>query len=296
MRALITGKEGFVGQYLAELLKSKGIRVYGFDMRHGQDLRNYEQVRNTLDKIRPDLIFHLAAQAYVPESFTNPARTFEINIIGSLNILEAVKNLGISTRIQMAGTSEEYGSARKNSELDLPEPKSPYAISKLAMDHLGKWYSDTYGMNVVTTRAFNHTGAGRGEMYAESSFAKQIAQIEASKKPGVLNHGNLESIRNYTDVRDIVEGYYQAIFLPPGTYNICSGQNLTMHEILRRLLSFTDAEIKLRADPARMRKSDFSFARPSAKKFKDLTDWKPKYKINDTLLDILNYWRERVHQ
>jgi GDP-4-dehydro-6-deoxy-D-mannose reductase len=294
MKALITGREGFVGRYLNMELRQRGIDTISFDLKHGQDLRNAEQLRNTIDKVRPDYIYHLAAQAYVPESFTNPARAFEINTIGSLNLLEAVRQVGLNTRILLAGTSEEYGSATQNTESDLPKPKSPYAIAKLAMDYLGRWYAETYGMNVVVTRAFNHTGAGRGEQYAESSFAKQIALIEAGKQE-YLSHGNLESIRNYTDVRDTVKAYIAAIDLRSDVYNVCSEQNLSMQEILDELSKLAKVEIITKQDPSRMRPSDFSFAKPSAAKLQELTEWKAEIPIKKTLNEILNYWRQRVN-
>lgn len=207
MKALVLGSAGFVGQHLTKLLLEEGIEVKGFNLRDGQNILDYEFVRNTLDVERPDYIFHLAAQAFVPESFNNPKRAFEVNTIGSLNLLEAVRQLGIITKIHLAGTSEEYGDAQygkgKITEETLPNPLSPYAISKLAMDHLGRLYAKAYGLQVVVTRGFNHAGPGRGEMYAESSFAKKIVEVELGRAK-VVEHGNLESIRNYTDVRDIV--------------------------------------------------------------------------------------------
>ena len=210
MKALITGSKGFVGSHLKKHLEDEGWEVHGFNLRDGQDLNNYEHVRQAIDVLRPDVVFHLAAQAYVPESFTSPKRTFELNTIGSLNLLEAVKQLGVKTRIHMAGTSEEYGDSAYGdgfiTEETLPNPLSPYAISKLAMDKLGCLYAKSYNLDVVITRAFNHTGPGRGEMYAESSFAKQIVEIENGKRQ-FLEHGNLSSVRNYTDVRDIARAY-----------------------------------------------------------------------------------------
>ena len=297
MKALVTGSRGFVGKYLTALLEDGGIEVIHYNIRDGFNIMNYEQLRNTLDIHRPDYVFHLAAQAFVPESFHDPARTFQVNTIGSVNILEAVKNLGLSTRIHFAGTSEEYGDTEYSdgeiTELDLPTPKSPYAISKLAMNHMAMLYARSYRMPVVVTRAFNHTGPGRGEMYAESSFAKQIAEFEIGKRD-VIEHGNLESKRNYTDVRDIVRAYATAIELPSGVYNVCSSTNVKMQSILDGLVSLSKADIKTRVNPALYRPSDFSFKEPSAKKFCDLTNWRPEITLGDTLEDLLNYWREKL--
>ena len=287
-KILITGDTGFVGGHLKAHLKDH--EVYGFNIRNGQNILDYEQVRNALDIIRPQQIFHLAAQAYVPESFANPIRTFEINTIGSLNLLEAIRQLGIKTRLMLAGTSEEYGGGDVTEESML-EPQSPYAISKMAMDYLGRLYAKSYGIPVVVTRAFNHAGPGRGEMYAESSFAKQIVEVEQGKRKFV-EHGNLESVRNYTDVRDIVRAYGLVIDLPPGVYNICSEQNVTMQEIMDTLIKNAKKPIPTRASKALFRPSDFSFKKPNCSKFKRLTGWKPKISLDQTMKDLLEQWRE----
>ena len=293
---IVTGSEGFVAKHLVKHLEQAGWEVHGFNLRDGQDIRDFETVRNQIDIIRPTVIFHLAAQAYVPESFANPARTFEVNTIGSLNILEAIRQLGVKTKVHLAGTSEEYGDAQYGegiiTEEALPNPLSPYAISKLAMDHLGRLYAKSYGMHVVVTRAFNHAGPGRGEMYAESAFAKQIVEIERGTREFV-EHGNLESIRNYTDVRDIVRAYEMAIDLPTGIYNICSNQSVTMQEIMDMLVKHAKVNIETKVNPALYRPADFSFKIPSCEKFTSLTGWEPEYKLEQTMADVLQTWRDR---
>jgi GDP-4-dehydro-6-deoxy-D-mannose reductase len=297
MKATVTGGRGFVGSYLVEHLEELGWHVDIFGLSNGEDIRNFEQVRNYLDNYRPDAIFHLAAQAYVPESFVNPQRTFEVNTMGSLNILEAVRQLGIKTKIHLAGTSEEYGDSQYGegvtTELTLPNPLSPYAISKLAMDHLGRLYSKSYGLHVVTTRAFNHAGPGRGEMYAESAFAKQIVEVELGRRK-VVEHGNLDSVRNYTDVRDIVRAYVLAIDLEPGVYNICSDSNVTMQSIMNMLVRQAKCKVKTKVNPALYRPADFSFKEPSCEKFKELTGWEPIISLRKTMADILEDWRKRL--
>lgn len=296
-KALVTGSAGFVGQHLAQHLINEGWEVEGFNLRNGQNLLDYEYVRNALDITRPDAIFHLAAQAYVPESFDNPTRTFEVNTLGSLNILEAVRQLGIKTHIHLAGTSEEYGDAQYGdgiiTEEALPNPLSPYAISKLAMDHLGRLYAKSYGLHVVVTRAFNHAGPGRGEMYAESSFAKQIVEVELGRREKV-EHGNLGSVRNYTDVRDIVRAYALAVDLPSGVYNICSDQSVTMQEIMDMLIGHAKVPIETEVNQALYRPADFSFKIPSCEKFKKLTGWSPEYKLEQTMADVLQTWRNKL--
>ena len=294
MRCLVTGDKGFVGRHLVRLLKSQGHDVFGFDLKCGEDLRNYEDVRKAIDDCRPDKIFHLAAIAYVPESFLDPRRAIETNTIGSLNILEAVRNLGLKTKIHLCGSSEEYGDIEGDytDEQTLPNPLSPYSIGKIGMDYFGQLYAQSYGMSVVITRTFNHTGPGRGEMYAESAWAKQIVEIEQGRRT-VLRHGDLKPERNYTDVRDIVRAYTIAIDLPNGVYNICSDQNVTMQEVLDILKKKAKCPIYTMQDSNLMRPADFSFKAPSSKKFREQTGWEHTILLDQTLGDLLEYWRKR---
>lgn len=299
MKILVTGSNGFVGQHLGVYLSDQGHELHPFDVKNGeyQDLTNYECVRRAIDIVRPDKIFHLAALTYVPESFLDARRAFELNTLGTLNLLEAVRSIGLKTKIHLAGTSEEYGdtsgATEPITEMSTPNPQSPYAIAKLAMDHLGRLYAKAYNMNVVITRAYNHCGPGRGEEFAESAFAKQVVEIERGQRDKLL-HGNLESVRNYTDVRDIVRAYALAIDLPSGVYNICSNRNVTMQEMLDILKNKSNKKIVSEVDKNLYRPADFSFKKPSCEKFTKLTGWTPEIKLEDTLEDILNYWRERL--
>ena len=294
-RVLITGRSGFVGRHLENALNVQRAEIFGFDRQQGGNVLDYEQLRTFLDESRPDYIYHLAAQAYVPESFVDPRRAIMTNTVGSINLLEAVKNLGIKPKILLVGTSEEYGdvSSSKITEKTIPNPRSPYAISKLAMDHMGRLYAESYGLHIVVSRAFNHTGPGRGEMYAESSFAKQIVEIELGKRE-FLEHGNLDSVRNYTDVRDVVGAYTMAINLEPDVYNICSNQNVKMKEVLDILISLANVPIKTKVSKSLYRPSDFSFAKPSSAKFRKLTGWKPKLPIEHTMGSLIDYWRRHL--
>lgn len=292
IKYLVTGSRGFVGSHLVHYLEEQGHNVHGFDLKNGQDFRKYEDIRLAIDTIRPDGIFHIGALAYVPESFLDPIRAIETNTIGSLNILTAVRNIGLKTKIHFCGSSEEYGdSPALVTEDSLPDPLSPYAVSKLSMDYLGQFYAKAYNMNVVITRTFNHTGPGRGEQYAESAWAKQIVEIERGYRETLL-HGNLDSIRNYTDVRDIVRAYSMAINLPSGVYNICSDVNITMRAVLDLLLMGSASDIQTEQDPQLLRPADFSFNEPSCEKFTNLTGWKPEIELSQTLSDLLGYWRE----
>jgi len=250
--------------------------------------------------VRPDYVFHLAAQSFVPASWTSPAATFEINVVGSCNLFEAIRAAKIDPIIQIACSSEEYGLVKKD-EVPIKEtnplrPLSPYGVSKLAMDFMGYQYFQSYGMRIIRTRAFNHTGPRRGEVFVCSSFAKQIAEIEAGIKKPILLVGNLEAIRDFTDVRDMVKAYWLAVLKgkPGEVYNIASGRGVKISWVLDKLLSFSKVKITVKKDPARMRPSDVPILIGEAKKFRKQTGWEPKIKLEQTLKDILNYWRKRV--
>jgi GDP-4-dehydro-6-deoxy-D-mannose reductase len=316
MKVLITGITGFAGSYLAEYLISKNCEVFGTirwrskteNIHHLKgkitliecDIRDASSVKKTIKNILPDRIFHLAAQSFVVTSWAAPAETLLTNIIGELNIFEAVRELNINPLIHIAGSSEEYGLVYPE-ELPIKEenplrPLSPYAVSKVAQDLLAYQYYKSYKLNIIRTRAFNHSGPRRGEVFVDSNFAKQIAEIEKKKREPVIYVGNLEAKRDFTDVRDIVKGYYLA--LEKGeigeVYNICSGKFYSIREVLEMLLNLTDVEIKIEIDKERLRPSDVPFLLGDYTKFHKKTGWKPEIPYEKTLLDMLNYWRERV--
>lgn len=307
MKALITGSTGFVGRHLTKELEDNGYEVMGVD-RFGRRLKSfemnvldYEAVRSTLEKYRPDVIYHLAAIAYVPASWQDPHLVFKVNTLGSLNLFNAVRSTGFDIKIHIAGSSEEYGLVEKD-ELPITEdnplrPLSPYAVSKIAMDMLGYQYFKSYGLKIYRTRAFNHEGYGRGPAYMTSTFAKQIAEIEADLKPPVLKHGNLTAKRDITDVRDMVVAYRLATekCKPGEVYNIGSGKTYSVRKVLDTLLSMSTRKIKLELDPERMRPSDVPVLQCDPTKFQKATGWRPKYKLEDTLEESLRYWRERTN-
>jgi GDP-4-dehydro-6-deoxy-D-mannose reductase len=264
------------------------------------DIKDMTSVHEVVKSFKPDRIFHLAAQSFVPASWSAPAETLSTNIIGEVNIFESVRDLGLNTTIQIAGSSEEYGLVKPDevpiTEANPLRPLSPYGVSKVAQDLLGYQYFKSYGMNIVRTRAFNHTGPRRGEVFVCSTFAKQIAEIEKGKKGKILKVGNLEAQRDFTDVRDIVKAYWLAAEKcdPGEVYNICSGEPRTIQSILDTLLSFTKAKVDIKKDPSRMRPSDVPILKGDFSKFSKKTGWKPEIPFEKTLKDILNYWRERV--
>ncbi len=315
-KALITGITGFVGSHMAEYLLKQGLEVHGIlrwrskmeniqDIKkdlilHEADLLDAHSLYTIIEKIKPDYIFHLAAQSFVKSSWASPANTIEINMVGSCNLFEAVKKTGIDTIIQIACSSEEYGLVYPEEtpmkETNPLRPLSPYAVSKLGMDYLGYQYFASYGLKVIRTRGFNHTGPRRGDVFAESTFAKQIAEIEKGIKEPIVYVGNLEAQRDYTDVRDMVAGYYLAVTkcTPGEVYNICQGKTWKIKWVLDYLLSQSKVKIEVKEDPERMRPSDVEILLGDNSKFVKETGWKPEIAIEQTLTDLLNYWRERV--
>ena len=316
-KVLITGITGFVGSHLAEfLLRRNDVKVYGIirwrskteNIDHIKDklklyecdIRDASSVRKVIGAIKPDIIFHLSAQSFVPASWNAPAETLITNIIGELNVFEACRNLKINPHIQIAGSSEEYGMVYKN-ELPVKEtnplrPLSPYAVSKVGQDLLGYQYFMSYKMNIIRTRGFNHTGPRRGDVFAESNFAKQIALIEKGVQKPVIYVGNLEAKRDYTDVRDMVEAYWLSVkkCKPGVVYNICSGKAYSIGSVLDILLSFSNAKVKIKRDPARMRPSDVPLLVGNNSKFVKQTGWAPKTAFKKTLKDLLEYWRKKI--
>jgi len=314
--ALITGITGFVGSHMAELLLSKGFKVHGLcrwrsrteNIDHIKskihlvegDLLDAHSLQQLMMDVRPTHIFHLAAQSFVPASWTSPAVTLEINVVGSCNLFEAVRAAQLNPLIQIACSSEEYGLV-KPEEVPIKEtnplrPLSPYGVSKVAMDYLGYQYFKSYNMRIVRTRGFNHTGPRRGDVFAESTFAKQIAEIEKGTAEPVISVGNLEAKRDYTDVRDMVKGYFLAAEKgsPGEVYNICSGRARKINEVLQTLLSFSKVKVEIRQDPARMRPSDVPILLGDSTKFRRRTGWKNAISFEQTMEDLLNYWREKI--
>ncbi|MCJ7740819.1 GDP-mannose 4,6-dehydratase, partial [Candidatus Microgenomates bacterium] len=233
-------------------------------------------------------------------SWASPSNTLEVNIIGSVHLFEAVNKSGLDTVIQIACSSEEYGKVLSN-ELPIKEtnplrPLSPYAVSKLAMDYLGYQYHESYGVKIIRTRGFNHTGPRRGDVFSESTFAKQIAEIEKGKREPVVYVGNLNAVRDYTDVRDMVRAYYLSVkkCIAGEVYNISTGKGWKISDVLDMLLSMSKSKIKIREDKERMRPSDVEVLIGDSTKFRKQTGWKPEIAFTKTLTDLLDYWRERV--
>tara|TARA_R110000824_G_scaffold139029_2_gene303992 strand:- start:249 stop:1262 length:1014 start_codon:yes stop_codon:yes gene_type:complete len=324
-RALITGVAGMVGSHLADfLLENTDWEIYGF-CRWNDNLENIEHLStriNNKDRVhlvygdlndlaslietmnisKPDYIFHLAAQSYPKTSFDSPLDTLNTNIIGTAKVLEAVRKTDYDPHIHVCASSEVYGRVPKEflpiGEETNFHPASPYAISKIGTDLIGRYYAEAYGMKVMTTRMFTHTGPRRGDVFAESTFAKQIAMIEAGLIEPVLKVGNLGSLRTWSDVRDAVRAYYMLVTINPISgeyYNIGGNYSCTVGETLEYLIKKSKVKnIKIETDPARLRPIDADLQVPDTTKFTKHTGWKPEISFEKTMNDLLNYWRGKI--
>ncbi len=330
-RALITGVTGMVGSHLADfLLENTDWDVYGacrwrspldnvshlLDRANRKDrvffeyadLNDAVSLVKIVEKVRPDYIFHLAAQSYPQTSFDSPIDTLGTNILGTSRLLEAVRIAGLDPVIHVCASSEVFGKIppEKKPATGIHEecpfhPASPYAISKVGTDLLGRYYAEAYGMKVMTTRMFTHTGPRRGDVFHESTFAKQIAMIEEGMIEPVVKVGNLKSLRTYADVRDAVRAYYMLVTVDPipgEYYNIGGSYTCTVGDTLNTLLSFSPKKdiIRVEVDPERLRPIDADLQVPDCRKFKAHSGWEPEIPYEKTMHDLLDYWRERVRR
>lgn len=324
--AFITGFTGMVGSHLADYLLDKtDWDICGF-LRWNDDLYNIQHLTPLINEgprlkliygdindmaslikafksCKPDYVFHLAAQSYPRTSFEAPLETLETNILGTAKVLEAIKISDCEPIIHVCASSEVFGRVPREF-LPIHEditfhPASPYAISKVGTDLVGRFYGEAYGMKVMTTRMFTHTGPRRGDVFAESTFAKQIAMIEAGQLPPVIKVGNLESLRTWSDVRDAVRAYYMLVTINPTAgeyYNIGGTYTCTVRKMLEYLISQSKVEgIEIQIDPERLRPIDADLQVPDTRKFTDHTGWSPEISFEKTMNDLLDYWRTRVN-
>jgi GDP-4-dehydro-6-deoxy-D-mannose reductase len=315
VRALITGISGFVGSHLAEyLLKHTDWHVAGTvygpedNIEHLRDrlelypaeLSELETVISIVEQAKPDHIFHLAAQPLVSLSRRDPWGTLAVNIRLQLNILEAVARLGSTARILVVGSSEEYGQVRPD-ELPVKEtnplrPTSPYAVSKVAQDMLGLQYHLSQQLFTVRVRAFNHIGPRQRLGFVASDFASQIAEAEAGLREPVVRVGNLEPQRDFSDVRDVVRGYHLLITEGEAgeVYNLGSEQARSVREMLETLIAMANIPITVEQDPERLRPTDVPVIVGDCTKIRQQTGWRTTIPFEDSLRDVLDYWREQV--
>lgn len=326
--ALITGITGMVGSHLADyLLKHSDWEIIGMarwrssldniahlvprinagdriSLIHG-DLRDSTSVDSVVRESRPDYVFHLAAQSFPQTSFSSPLDTLETNIQGTNRILESLRQYAPESIIHVCSSSEVFGRVSAD-KLPIDEdctfhPASPYAISKVGTDLIGRYYAEAYGMTVMTTRMFTHTGPRRGDVFAESSFAKQIALAEIGLMPPVIKVGNLQSLRTIADVRDAVRAYFLLLTvnpIPGEYYNIGGIHSVSIGDLLQDLiaLSHLSDSLDVEVEKSRLRPIDADLQVPDTRKFQKHTNWKPEIDYQTTILDLLNYWRVRVEK
>ena len=323
---LITGITGMVGSHLADyLLSETDWYIYGLcrwrsplnnighlaskidnkdriELVYG-DLRDPLAIDAAVKYTSPDYVFHLAAQSYPKTSFDSPLDTYETNIQGTETVLAAIKNFCPRAIVHVCASSEVFGRVPKE-KLPIDEecsfhPASPYAISKVGTDLIGRYYAEAYDMSVMTTRMFTHTGPRRGDVFAESSFAKQIAMIEAGLKDPIIHTGNLDSLRTWADVRDAVRAYYMLVTNNPlkgEYYNIGGSFTCSVKDMLNELMRLSTVDdLKIEMDPSRLRPIDADLQVPDTSKFSAHTGWEPVYSFETTMKDLLDYWREQIN-
>jgi len=311
MKALIIGGAGFVGGYLIRELDSAGQEVFATCLENENisgncsvrtlNILDADAVSEVIGETKPDVIYHLAAQSSVSLSWKKPQLTADINVIGTINVLEAVKNCEKKDiRLILIGSGEEYGFIRKDAcPLTEEEPLNPgniYAATKACQGMLGEIYARAYKMDIIMVRAFNHSGPQQLPMFVISDFCRQIALIEKGDSPAVMSVGNLAAKRDFTDVRDVVRAY--RLLGEKGvsgrTYNVGRGKAVEIQYILDTALSFSQKEIEVKQDPARMRASDIPVIEPDVSRISGDTGWKAEISMEKTIEDTLNYWRNTL--
>ncbi len=310
-RALIIGAAGFVGNYLIEYLAQMGVNeIHATKLNselkndkvviHELDILDKESIVSLLYEVRPTHIFHLAAQSSVGVAWKNPGLTIDVNIKGSVNVLDAVRELFYTPRVLMIGSGEEYGHIRED-EVPITEenhirPGNIYAATKACQNMIGSMYAKAYDMDLVQVRAFNHIGPGQASLFVVSDFCKQVAEIEKGLREPVMRVGNLKAKRDFTDVRDVVKAYY--LLAEKGkageTYNVGSGHAVQIRDILDEIISRSGREISVEVDANKIRPVDVPIIEADISKINSQTGWKPEIAIGRTIEDTLAYWRERV--
>ena len=296
MKTLLTGASGFVGGHMQSRIPCIPMSRAG----HELDLRDADAVRRLVNDVQPDAVIHLAAQSFVPDSFEKPRETFDINFTGTLNLLTALKDSGVQGRMLFVGSGDTYGLV---SEERLPvtedqplRPRSPYAVSKVAAEALCYQWSQTEPTTLVMTRSFNHVGPGQSERFAVSDFAKQVIEIKKGRREPVLNVGDIDVTRDFTDVRDVTAAY--SLLLEHGlngeSYNVCSGVEHSLRSVLEQLLQLAEVEARIEQDAARLRASEQRRMRGSYAKLHRDTGWEPTISLEQSLKDILQNWEERL--
>jgi GDP-4-dehydro-6-deoxy-D-mannose reductase len=322
VRVLVTGAHGFVGGHFLEMLRSEHPQVEVFALvrprggapgpRPGRasileaDIDDAPAMMAAVSTSRPDRIVHLAGQSSVHHSWIDPGGTLRTNIQGIVHLMDALRAEHLRPRVLVVGSADEYGVV-ENASLPVREdtplrPVSPYAVSKVAQGLLALEYAVPGGPEVLRTRTFPHTGPGRGEAFAESSFARQIAEVMAGRRPPVVSVGNLDSVRDFTDVRDVVRAYWALLDMemkgatarPDTVYNVCTGRGVRLGDLLSRLVALAGVEVEIRQDPGRFRPADIPVLVGDSSRLRAATGWEPRIPLDRTLSDLLADWCARV--
>jgi len=293
MKLLLTGANGFVGHYVQAVLPC-------VPLPDGLDLRDRAALTAAVAAIRPDAVLHLAAQSFVPASFENPNETFEINFTGTLNLLEALQAAEFRGRLLFVGSGDTYGQVAEDAlpvREDHPlRPRNPYAVSKVAAEALCYQWSQTSGFEIVMVRPFNHIGPGQSPRFAIADFARQVAEIRLGRRAPVLQVGDIDVTRDFTDVRDVVRAY--GLLLEQGrngeVYNVCSGREYRIRDLLQRLIALAGVEAAIEQDPARLRRAEQRRMVASFAALHRDTGWRPAIPVEDSLQDLLNDWEKHL--
>lgn len=313
-KALIIGAAGFVGNYLIDhiqknciwsitVTKMKHEEIYntGIEIRD-LNILNYEEVEALITEVKPDYIFHLAAQSSVALSWEKPGLTVDVNIKGALNVLDCIRKSDYNPAILLIGSGEEYGHVKKE-EIPIGEdntlrPGNIYAVTKACQNMIGSIYANAYGMNVMMVRAFNHIGPNQTPVFVVPDFCKQIVEIEKGIRDPILRVGNLDARRDFTDVRDVVRAYVLLIEkgAPGEVYNIGSGQSVSIKEILNKIISLSMTSVSVEVDPDKLRPIDVPIIEADITKLEECTGWSPNIPLVTTLKETLEYWREVLNQ
>jgi GDP-4-dehydro-6-deoxy-D-mannose reductase len=316
VRLLVTGASGFVGGHFVEYLQAEHpeVRLFALERAHGAaprelpagmvalpaDLDDRPSVEAALAEVQPDAVVHLAGQSSVQSSWSDPGSTLRTNVMGAIHLLDALRRRDRPARVLVVGSADEYGPVAPE-ELPLREdrplrPTSPYAVSKAAQGLLARQYAGAGRLEVVVTRTFPHTGPRRGEAFAESSFARQIADVEAGRRPPVVKVGNLGAVRDFTDVRDVVRAYWALLDRGASgeVYNVCRGTGVRIAEVLDQLLAHADVKVEVQVDPDRLRPLDVPALVGDPAKIGAATGWEPRIPLSATLKDLLEDWRRRI--
>ena len=314
MRILITGITGFVGPHLAEYIAASVTEteiwglVWGTEPGDvppsvqlvGGDLTEISSLVAALEASKPDIVFHLAAASSVASSWDRPGRFLEVNAVGTVNLLEALRTLGMQPRVVVSSSAEIYGPVPPDLQPITEEaplsPVSPYAASKAAQDLLTAQYFHGFGLPTIRLRLFHHTGPRRPSQFVASSFARQIARIECGLEPPQIAVGNLEAVRDFTDVRDIARAYWLAADKgdPGQAYNVCSGTPVSIRQVLEMLRAHARTQVEVAVDPARLRAADIPCLVGDNARFTKATGWQPEIPLERTLGDLLEWWRENL--